>query len=251
MSKITVNTKNKFTEDIGGRSVFIDSIQLNADIVLEFVFDGGEKEKHSIVAGSKFNSPDRLINEVIFYNANGFDVDIEYHYSSFLIYDEAKVIGDVNALTRFANLTKDGNQFYFGNNMSAIAGNYSMIGIYNPVGSGVMSYLTNMRLSASGDKMDFYSIDSVEYGLGSWIADQSVPNKQLGGAVGKSHFLMDFASAKRGATMTISVSTDSNGTPVPLDFGNAPIEIGEGEGVLLVPASVNTSNTTFIELFEE
>ncbi len=250
MSFITVKAGSSFPEDIGGRSIFIDSVQYDNSLFLKVVPAGGVSETHKIVSGSKFKSPDELIESVVFINDSLIDLDVEYHYSAFLLYDEAKIIGDVNSLTRPANLSKDNNQFFGGLVQTATAADFNHIMLWNPPASGVSAWINTLRVNGRGS-----SVNIVKYNNNTGFYDLSAVGK---GGANKNYQggypaagLWAYKTTSKIGSYTATLPTDLYGVPTALDLGNKPIEVAEGAGLILQADTAEVVMSSFFEWFEE
>lgn len=149
MPKITVKAKGQYPDVIAARSLFIDSLTVGAEITVRVFFEDGSHEDQLIVTGSKFNSPDSVIEKILFINATVADADITYHYSTLIIYDENVLAGNVtvlggnvvidsgniNSITEPKNQTLDGNEFTGSCYQPAVSAAYAQALLWNPLGS--------------------------------------------------------------------------------------------------------------------
>lgn len=251
MSQITVNAKTQYPDNIFATFLFIASVTSGLGIVARVFFEGGGHEDQEIIAGSKFvqGINGEKIEKVIFINPSALSADIEYRFSTVFGYDEAKIIGDVNALVRFDNLSSAGNEYFAGNLLSAGVGLYAQTGFYNPVGSGVVSYINGLRLNADGVQCEFRKF--VEADVGDFLIGFDVKNKDMAGAVGNTKiYFTNLESAKIGSDLSVGVSTDASKTPTAFDFGSSPIVLKEGYGIVFLPYNTNKTLSVFADISE-
>ena len=161
--------------------------------------------------------------------------------------DESQV--QLSADTRFSNLTKDGNRYFSGYIQNAISSIYSGLGAYNPAGSGVVAYVSSIRVNAFGSEIIANRIDTTN--LAQLGVIRKFDNKQLFGAPANTDFVVVVANTLSVGTEVARLPTDSAGTPTAIDFKNSPIELGEGEGIIMMSSTTNNKIAGYFELFEE
>lgn len=260
MVKFTVKVGSGLNFDFPVRYLIIDSITDGKSLRLRSM-DSDLDIDLTVRGGGKISQMPELVSRWRFDNYNAIDVDVIVQGGS-VFYDENRlegsvsvigdvtISGDVNALTRFDNLTKYENQFVGGFSTGASIDNYTYIGLYNPVGSNVISYLNRYAISAFGQTMSINTINETDYLANVWVVDATWKNKNIGGVVSKTKKLYIDTPVTIGEAF-IDVSSDANGTPFSMDFQNSPIRINEGTGILFYPKVVNNQNTTMLDFYEE
>ena len=104
-------------------------------------------------------------------------------------------------------------------------------------------------LSAAGVSLVFYEFGAAD--IGGFLFSSPCANKIIGGGVSKSEFKTSVTPTVIGSPLGISLSTDANGTPVPINYNNAPIRLDEGKGINFVPAVADQAVTVYLEITEE
>lgn len=243
MPKITVPSKGQFPDSINAASLFIDSVSNDLSIIVELFFSDGTKEKQEVVSGSKFlTGIGAGINKINFINRGLASIDVEYHFSTIASYDEARVIGDVNALVRNANLTNDGNQFFQAFKVMPV--NYGYLLIENPVGSNVRVNIDRFKIKSSGAS---YSLIKTNAVFGAYIG--TLDNKVLYGAQSKAKLYRTDDASSALATVLSAMKVNANEI-LPFDFENSPITLDEGEAFGVVGA-VGQELSTIFEISED
>lgn len=205
--------------------------------------NGSEIGRADLVQGDAINDPEGFATvEVTSATAQA----VEIHTLPFLLSTNS-LVGDVNALTRFANKTEDGNQFMTGIYLTGSAGNYSHVAFLNPMGSNVVLDFNVTRVSAFGERLGVREITPADFTL---LTDAGfLSNKDIGAVVSKSKQGLGSIGSQLG-TGILSLPTATDGTPMPLDYGSAPISISPGVGVVFVPDAVATGCAVFLECEE-
>ena len=157
------------------------------------------------------------------------------------------IVADVNALTRFDNLTADGNQFFGGYSFPPSALQYHHFMLYNPAGSERVLRCDTKRLNAGGGDIWIGRHDDVTgfFDVTSTFAS----NKRLYGAAPSAQLFFRSDTVKVGTVGGV-VGSDVNKTPTPFDFGESPIEIVEEKGLLVRTNIVNMSLSSWFEWSE-
>lgn len=246
MATYTIKAKSKADFSIPARYLFIESITAGLSARIRGIGENIETD-HNIRAGSKIGQLPEVIQDWTIYNENNIDIDVEIQ-SGVVFYDENRTSGDINALTRYDNLSEDGNQFISGYNIPAVASTYSVIAFYNPPGSGIKTNIRVSRLCAYGNVISIRYIVDNDWALLTDLAPAR--NKILGGPDGKTRLgsgnLFSYIGLQRA-----QLSTDTYGTPTANDYGNSPIILNEGVGLCFLVMALNSQMTAVIECSEE
>lgn len=227
MPRITVASKKQFPDIINAASLFIDDMTEGLGIFVKLFFSDGSIEDQEITAGSKFlTGVGANIERVLFINPSVLSGDIEYHFSTLASYDEAKIIGDVNSLTRFDNLTKDNNEYIGGFQQGAAVGDISCVALSNE-GLSVI-YVSELKVACPAGSV-YIARDTVLFGLTDWTTLLSYKhNKRSGQPNGDGHVRAGSKQLTPTTSMTL-IPVDPAGSMTPLNFKNAPIELLPGE----------------------
>ncbi|MFK5947702.1 MAG: hypothetical protein QM500_02890, partial [Methylococcales bacterium] len=149
---------------------------------LNYSFLAGEKKNFPKGKFFKINTASSQV-KCIFFNADGVEIgradfkqgdsindeigfsyvevtsvlaqSVEVHVLPFIM-SSSNLVGDVNALTIFKNLTKIGNQYFVGLKLLGQSANYAEVGIHNVAGNTTSVYINVLRLNAGGIDVDFY-----------------------------------------------------------------------------------------------
>lgn len=249
---------------------------------LTYTFVAGETKRYGSGKFFKIRSASFEL-EVIFYKNNGSEIgraefsqgdsvniehgyayaevtsaqaqDVEVHTLNFIM-SSSSVVGDVNALTRNANLTEDGNQFFCGDNSQANISNYSSVCIVNLIGSLEQVFINHLKVWAIGGDarmrlMDDFATDGAAY---ISILRRSASNKDLSAAdsasveVGRDNLS---ASAQGVALNNNTILSSSNGAPTEIYFGNSPIEISPNQALIISGTAINSEIGAYFEFSEK
>lgn len=249
---ITIDPGNYYRDDIGARSLFIDSVTGADTIKARIIVRDGNKRTEEVQAlrsGSKLSAVDKVIDSIEFFNDQAVSISVDYHASQLFTYDEARAVGDVNSLSQFKNLTKDGNRYFSGYIQNAISSIYSGLGAYNPVGSGVVAYVSSVRVNAFGAEVVANRIDSSN--LSALGVIRKFDNKKLFSASANTDFVVVVSNTLSIGSEVARMPTDTAGTPTSIDFKNSPIELEPGEGLIMLSSTTNNKIAGYFELFED
>lgn len=164
------------------------------------------------------------------------------------IVGDVSVIGDINALTRFDNLTVDGNRYFGGIDLPAGGADlFGQVAFFNPASSPVDVYIDVLRLCNYGSAVSFFKV--LDADLASF-GSINVNSKIIGGVSGNClSAISNNSLAPYGSSLDASISTGLYGTATALDFKNSPIFLQPGFGINFVGVT-NTKLTVFAEMYE-
>jgi hypothetical protein len=167
--------------------------------------------------------------------------------------NSVQINADVNALTRFDNLTVDGNRYHNGGVYVAIASSYSIIGLVNADANNKKALITDLSVSGYGANVEIYKATTAEMSVISPFSGSpygNAKNKVFGGADGVARIQKGVNTGKVG-TLQASIPTDSAGNPFTIKYGNSPIEVSPGYGLLLIPSLQNNAISAYMNFWEE
>lgn len=262
MANIQLAPKKSFPDVINASFLFIEYITPGSGVYARIIYENGQGEDQEIVPGSKFvqSLSGQKIWKVEFINpSDTVTADIIYRFSTVFGYDEARIKGDVNALTRFDNVSLDGDKFLGGLEHSRAGGYYAGVAWINEIGSGVRVSINRLKVSCAAGWFKMFK-GNFTAGLPATILDStfggSVPrrsNKVIGGALPKmkpwKYEDVTFSSWPL-TDWIANLPADTNGTPVNLDFKSEPIILNPGYGIVIENDSVAAINS-YAEWSEE
>ncbi len=232
---ITIDPGNYYRDDVGARSLFVDSVT-GADTIKAriIVRDGNKKteEVQVLRSGSKLSAVDKVIDSIEFFNDQSVSISVDYHSSQLFTYDEARAVGDVNAIVDKKNNTLiDNNEYESGGFVSGNAGLYSYVCLKNKSTSGKNIFVREVGFNAKGNEVRFFQESEANVtGLGllnfAWskVLDGSFDlNFEVLGGVIASTFGSFFATF---------LSSNTN-YPTVKDYRESPLMIKPGR-VLIV-----------------
>ena len=162
-----------------------------------------------------------------------------------------QINADVNALTRFDNLSKDGNSWQIGASIISAPANYSHIALYNDPVSTVRCILKRFKVSGfGGDIAICHSTGLVGFSIGAdflYNKDLSITRSKF---AGKVHSYNSLNASKIGDIIG-AIPTDLNGTPAAQDYKSEPVIVAPGDAFILRNETLNTGVTALFEWDEE
>lgn len=145
MSKIRVEKGKVFADSIGAKTFFVNRVSRGSDLSVIFKMESGRNEEHAIYTGFSFSSGvDDVIESVEFVNSGTIDADVDYKTS---------FVATVSGIeTRQTGLEETLARKRFGHfsNVSALSGQYSVSQIFNPIGSGVITVIEQVKFDYAG-----------------------------------------------------------------------------------------------------
>ena len=254
MPRITVAPAAQYPDSIYATFLFVESITVGAKIIAKIFYDdGSSSELQEVVSGSKFLQGDKgqRIEKVLFRNEGALSCDIEYRYSTIFGYDEARLIGDVNALIRTDNLTEIGHEYIGGAEAAPEIGKYQAAGVSNPAGSGVNLIVRRLLVECETGKFYVHGTDqpgAVDVTtLLHWKH-----NKKIGNPNGQGRIVVRSELAVLNSITIMALGTSSiNKQPVALHFKSEPLIIPPGKYLAVAPADIGSGILATIEWAEE
>jgi hypothetical protein len=250
MPKITVPAKRKFPDYLSASSLFIDSVTAGVEIVARLHYADDSIEDQVIISGSKFITGQyQWINKVEFVNSSVMSADVVYHYSRVVGYDEARVIGDINALIRSDDLSSDGNQFMGGVAQSAVIGRFSVTAIWNPVLSAVNVKIKNFLCYSSGISVIMNINNAIPTSGDLSTALGLTHNKKIGGATSKARLYVQDLVEVPGSILNGEIPASSLNL-TELSLAEAPLILPPGNVIYYYPTVTNVKMSTSLEWSE-
>ncbi len=166
---------------------------------------------------------------------------------------EVQINADVNALTRFDNLSKDGNRYKGGHTAIGSAGLYGYVALVNPAGSGVVLWCSTLKTSCPNGKVFIEYDPAFPTGVGFLDWTTLIPfkhSKILGNSNGKGKIYSSGTSGIAGSAIAY-IPTDTAGSMTPFDYKNAPFKIPPGYALMTRAATTEQEITTNFEWSEE
>jgi hypothetical protein len=245
MPSFTVKAGAILNIDLPARYILIDSVTRGLSIILkgrsahldlEYVVRGG---------GKLSGLPEVVSNWVLDNRSNSVDVDVVLQGGE-VFYDENRLDGDINALTRFDNLTDDGNAYVFSGYMAGVAGNHGCIEIFNPASSGLEVVIERIKFWHAGTNVvgvrTTANFGSVSGAASNKISSSSVSNSLTGTF---SH-MTPYLAGINGNIATLTAANNA----ASLDYKNTPPVLREGEGLLLYGSTTNQATSAMVEFIE-
>lgn len=235
--------------ELPARYILIDSVTAGKSVILKGR-SGNLDFEYNVRGGGKLSNLHEVVTQWVIKNENSIDVDVVLQGGE-ILYDENRLDGDVNSLTRPANLTLDKNQFFKGETLIAIVGQFSVFGLINKAGSGKKVYISKIKNTCFG--VPIYIERSTEAAVAADLGGViPLENKMLNevGATAAEFRIGYPVAAPAGSSLAL-FETTASGEMVSISFDNSPIEIGEGEAVTFIPGSSNNKNSIYLEVFEE
>ena len=250
MPEFFVKAGKTINVDLPARFVFIDSVTDGKSVLLkgkgisidiEYLVRGG---------GKLSNIPEEVVDWEI-KNVNTTDVIVVLQYGG-IFYDENRLDGDINAITKSANLTKNFNEYYGSETEGIIVNTYTVIGLANPLGSIVDLFIKSIQFSAL---TPFCAIGRMGTGPFNGTAspglnlqlnkDSSKPNGE--GFVGRGGLTLAEFLPVVASYMPSSI----DGSVVTIDYSDAPLRIGQNETLLVMTGSTDKALSASFQWFEE
>jgi hypothetical protein len=252
MSEIfTVPASGTFRTGFPAANLFVEELSIpDARFIIEgdVVMQNGDEFSFSeeVKKGSRLQFPG-VVYKWNFKNTSALPLTVTLK-AGLIFYDEQRLVGDINALTRPENLTANGNRYFASDYYTASSGTYNQYGIYNPIGSGITAYINTMKIASSYQYVSIKKLDSTQWPL-YFPSSFPMKNKDIGGAAANvvTGVYQDIVTQ---GTLVSNLAVDTSGDLTDFDFGNSPIAISEGEAIAFAPGIDNQSLSIFAECWE-
>jgi hypothetical protein len=165
---------------------------------------------------------------------------------------ESEIQINADVKTTPANLTKDqGSRFIASDSATSVTSYYSHLGLYNPPGSGIKTYVKKIKFNALNNLAHIKTMTQADHDLLGWFTSRKGKSKSIGGGTSKTLIESDFlSSVPIGSYWARGIIGDANGAYTDFDFEDSPIEIPEASGIVFAGSATNVGVSAILEFWE-
>ncbi len=253
----TIPANGRIPVGFPARYIFVESVSV-ADAEFDIIGYGehlGDEFEFSetMTEGASLSGFPVPVADWYLINKNDYALTVEVK-AGLVYYNKNALVGDVNALTTYKNLTDEGNQFIAGGFRIGLPDNYSHYAFKNQGGKPV--YVTKIWVNGFGGAVDICRNTS-------GITDMTIQPiwgapKDTGGTI-NTGYVYDSASSSmqtfadglqtREGDLVFSVPSGSDGKPSYFGFGNSPIKVQPGH-MIIARAQVGKTISCSMEFSE-
>lgn len=205
----------------------------------------------TVISGGGWRSPESEYNHWVITNVSGVALPV-----SVLIgkgeagESEVQISADVNALTRFDNLTKDGDRYIGGYLNQAAVDVYSHVCLWNKSGSGVDLQVNSLRVNSVSGAFSLRHHNS-NVGFLDWTALVVMKHNKDISLDNGAATINSYGGAALLGTQIAYAPADLSGAVTAFDFKNAPFKVPPGNALIVSPTQQNSGITAIFEWSEE